>query len=212
MANTQQKTDVPVQAPHYDEEILAVPRTLLFADHAWHGLMCENAEQLISHIVRHSVFLPRQKLETDTNYKQIIPYLVFSHQDELFLMRRRKTSSERRLQSLYSFGIGGHTRREDVTSESPCQWGMREFNEEVCYAGTYKERLLGLINDDTNDVGQVHLGVVYLLEGNSKDIAIRDEHAEGSLLSIAECGFFYDKMETWSRIVYDALTSKKEDS
>lgn len=212
MAHPQQQSETPIINCQYDEDVLAVPRTLLFADHAWQGLQTENASQIINHIVRHSLFLPRQQLETDENHKQIIPYLIFSYREEIFLMRRRKNSNEKRLQSMYSIGIGGHTRKEDVTGENPCFWGMREFQEEVCFTGTFTQRLIGIINDDSNDVGRVHLGVVYLLEGSSGDIAIRDEHAEGSLLAIEECGFFYEKMESWSRIVYDALTTNKEDS
>jgi predicted NUDIX family phosphoesterase len=52
----------------------------------------------------------------------------------------------------------------------------------------------------------VHLGVVFLVEGDTPDIRIREtEKLAGELLTLGEMRMYYLAMESWSQIVYDRL-------
>ena len=134
-------------------------------------------------------------MEEDPRYKQIIPYLLFKHQDQYFLMQRMATSSEQRLKNKYSLGIGGHMREQDMENGATIfDWAQREFHEEIDYSGNFSIKTIGILNDDSNPVGQVHLGLVLLLEGDSSDIRVRSELKSGKLLSTQECLNF---IKTW---------------
>lgn len=193
------------------ENILVVPTKLLFFEGVWQGLRGANQINLAEYmdlIQSQCQFLSRPIMEYDVNYKQIIPYLVFKYQDKYFLMQRGSEASESRLRSKYSLGIGGHIIEEDMQGGSIFEWAKREFTEEVNYAGQMQVKMLGILNDDSNEVGKVHLGLVMLLIGDSDNIKIKSELKSGELLSIEECLAFEDQMENWSKLVFAYL--KKE--
>ena len=144
-------------------------------------------------------------METNPLYKQIIPYLIFKHEDRYFLMQRKAKASEQRLKNKYTLGIGGHIRQEDMTSNDIFAWARREFDEEVSYSGSLTITPLGLLNDDSNEVGKVHIGLVLLVEGNSAEITVKSELEGGQLLTLEECEVHYDAMETWSQLIFDYL-------
>jgi predicted NUDIX family phosphoesterase len=146
-------------------------------------------------------------VEEAPEYQQIIPYVVFRHRDRYLLTRRLKASSERRLRQLYSLGVGGHINPEDVQNGDPVSDGMRrEWEEEVAYAGAFEARLLGLIKEESAPVGRVHVGLVFLIDGESPDISIREtDKLSGELLTLDEMRIYYLEMESWSQIVYDRL-------
>src|ERR1700732_5004365 len=100
------------------EEVLVVPREEIFPDGAWHGFIDTEPERYLSIIAERRQFRPRGEVENDPEFQQIIPYVVFRHDDRYFLPRRLKQSSEKRLRHLYSLGIGGHINREDVSDEA----------------------------------------------------------------------------------------------
>ena len=188
------------------ENILVVKKTTLFGQKAVQGLIKET-ESYLTIIHQAKEFLPRPQMEQDENYKQIIPYLVFKYQNRYFLMQRRSDSSEQRLSNKFSLGIGGHMRQEDMEQASTIfDWAKREFHEEIDYSGNFSITTLGLLNDDTTDVGKVHTGLVLLLEGDSPEIQVRSELKSGKLLTLPECFDFYPQMETWSQIIFDTLT------
>ena len=190
----------------HDEEILVVPRSSLFQGHSpWHGLKKTSLEDFQRFIEEHKEFHPRSAMEADPMYKQIIPYLVFKHATTFFLMQRTPHGNEQRLKSKYSLGIGGHIRKEDLAKKSIIDWAQREFQEEVDYQGTYTVTTLGLLNDDSNPVGEVHLGCVFIIEGDSSSIKIKSELQSGVLLTLAECKAFYPLMEGWSQMVFTYL-------
>ncbi len=195
----------------WNEQILVVKRDRLFPDFqaVWHGVQSANLSKCIDTIITYQEFMPRGIAETDFSYKQVIPYLVFKHGEKLFLMQRRSNSSESRLANKYSLGIGGHIRKEDIQSRDIFEWARREFYEEVDYKDILKITPLGILNDDTNDVGKVHVGLVLLLEGDSDQISIRSELQNGTLYSFEECMNFYPQMESWSQLVFDFLTTSK---
>lgn len=200
-----QSTTAPkVFAGTHDEHILVVKRSDLFAtENAWHGLKKVENAAWIETILTKKEFLPRSLMETDPTYKQIIPYLVFTHENRLFMMQRQAKASETRLKSKFSLGIGGHIREEDIDGADIIAWARREFHEEVAYKDTFTVEPLGILNDDSNDVGKVHVGFVYLLKGTSPDISVYEELKSGTLMTIEECAELYDRMESWSQIVFD---------
>ncbi len=195
----------PVTAPQ-DEEILVVKRDELFKTMpAWAGLKKVNFAQYLNLIQEKKEFLPRSLMEQDPNYKQIIPYLVFSYNDRYFLMQRTAQATEQRLQNKYSLGIGGHIRKEDMQTDSLFDWARREFHEEVNYTDSFEIEPLGMLNDDSNAVGQVHIGFVFLLKGSSSNISVKSELKSGQLVDMQEMQYYVAKMESWSQMVYEFL-------
>jgi len=193
-----------------DEKILVVARRQLFPEGAFQGflpIVDFSAYQEL--IMENRQFFWRSEMEGDPSFKQIIPYLVFCHEDRYFLMRRRGDASEARLKNKYTLGIGGHIRQEDMLDESLVNWAKREFAEEVCYDGGLTISALGLINDETNSVGQVHTGFVFLLQGDAASISVKSELKEGELMSLEQMAPSYANMETWSQMVFDFLVARQ---
>lgn len=205
MSTQTQASTIP---QHHDEHILVVKRDALFPLVAWQGLQEVTNSHFMDIVHAKKEFLPRSLMEQDPTYKQIIPYLVFQHGDRYFLMQRQAKATETRLQNKYSLGIGGHIRQEDIAGDDIAAWARREFEEEVSYNGNYTVQLIGILNDDSNAVGQVHIGFIYLLTGDSEHISVKEELKSGTLLSLEECEKFYDSMESWSQIVFDYLNNK----
>lgn len=187
------------------EQILVVKRDKLFPTHAFQGLQ-PISDHYITLIQKEREFLPRNLMEEDPSYKQIIPYLIFKFEDTYFMMQRRSASSEQRLKNKYTLGIGGHMRQEDMQHGATIfDWAQREFDEEISYKGNLNIKPLGMLNDDSNAVGQVHLGLVLLLEGDRPHIAVRSELKSGTLVSLHDCLSYYPDMESWSQIIFDTV-------
>lgn len=188
------------------EQILVVKQNTLFKNQpAWHGMLTDKIDPIISTIMEHQEYMTRSIAETDESYKQIIPYLIFTHNNKYFVMQRKATASEQRLAGKLSLGIGGHMQQQDMTSNNIIDWVQREFEEEVSYEGTLRITTLGILNDDSSKVGKVHLGLVLLAHGDNDNIAIKDEHKSGYLMTKAECMERYDSMESWSQMILDFL-------
>jgi len=195
------------------EEVLVVPRKILFGEkneRYFQGFLPRKNVEFEELIRKKSIFIlrktssPKQKkpAEEDPEMKQIIPYIIFKYKDEFFVYKRLEKSDEKRLVEKYSIGIGGHINpidRGDVLWE-----GMkREFLEEVDYPYRYKSKIIGFINDDRDDVGKVHFGVVFLLEGSNSRIEVKErDKISGKMMTLIEAGKFRDKMESWSQIAF----------
>jgi predicted NUDIX family phosphoesterase len=190
------------------EQVLCVKREDIFPDGAWHGFVSTELERHQRVIRERHSFKPRSEVEDDPSYQQIIPYLVFRHDGHYFLTHRLRASSEKRLRKQYSLGIGGHINPGDLLGGDPILDGLkREWQEEVVFNGRFEARLIGFLNEDSSPVSKVHLGVVFLLDGDSPNIAIRETNKlAGELLTLDEMRIYYLGMESWSQIVYDQLT------
>lgn len=202
MAQTQ---SVNVTPPVKTERILVIKRSELFQEPAWTGIKAVNFDNYLKLIQEKQEFMPRNLAEENFDYKQIIPYLIFQHQDTYFLMQRKSGSSEQRLANKYSLGIGGHLREEDMKGATLFDWARREFDEEINYSGNLEITPLGILNDDSNDVGKVHVGFVFLLKGDSSNISIKSELQSGELFTAEQCQEKYEAMETWSQLVFDFI-------
>jgi predicted NUDIX family phosphoesterase len=189
------------------EQVLVVRREDMFPDGAWHGFVADNLDRHQRVIRERHFFKPRAEVENDASFQQIIPYVVFRHGDRYLLTHRLRASSEKRLRKQYSLGVGGHINPGDLEGGDPILDGLkREWSEEVIYEGRFEARMLGLLNEDSSPVSKVHLGVVFLVDGDTPDIGIREtDKLAGELLTLEEMRMYYLAMESWSQIVYDRL-------
>ena len=190
------------------EQVLCVKREDIFPDGAWHGFISDGLERHQKVIREHHFFMSRTDVEDDPSYQQIIPYVVFRHGDLYLLTHRLRASSEKRLRKQYSLGVGGHINPADLAGGDPIQDGLkREWEEEVIYEGRFEAHLIGLLNDESSPVSKVHLGVVFLVDGDRPEIAIREtDKLAGELLTLNDMRIYYLGMESWSQMVYDRLT------
>ncbi len=155
-------------------------------------------------------FRPRHEVEDDPSLKQIIPYVIFRSDGLIFTYVRGKSGGESRLRRLRSLGVGGHVAEADAdgrgTVEAYEMALRRELDEEVDVKSSGAIHRLGLINDDSNPVGLVHLGVVHLYDLDRPDVTPREDAlAEPEFLKMADLPALRDQFETWSRICIDAL-------
>jgi predicted NUDIX family phosphoesterase len=154
-------------------------------------------------------YRPRSEVETDPSFKQLIPYVVLRCGDQLFHYARGQRGTEARLRALRSVGVGGHISQDDSNLfGDPYREGMlREVAEEVYLESDYTEHCLGLINDDGNAVGQVHLGIVHVFELAEPKVRRREQALTRSgFAPLAELRGQREEFETWSQFVLDVLT------
>src|SRR5262249_39029400 len=158
---------------------------------------------------QHLSYRSRAEAESDPAYKQIVPYVVLKWRDQVFHYTRGKRATETRLQALRSVGVGGHISADDRNLfDSPYREAMfREVAEEVCLETSYDERCMGLINDDSTPVGQVHLGIVHVFELAEPKVHRREQALTRSgFAAIDELRRRAAEFETWSRFVLEALS------
>ncbi len=196
------------------EHVLVVP-TLLFHEIGHFQGFTADIDRYVSTLLDplHTSYRPRNEVEDDPSYKQLIPYCIFRHEGHVFHYTRGTAQGESRLHSKRSIGVGGHVSTIDETGNGdPYREGMqREIAEEVHLETAYLESCIGLINDDTTSVGRVHLGIVHLFDLDAPKVRPREESmketgfADPTDLS-AESGQF----ETWSQICLNYLLSGKE--
>ena len=195
------------------EEILVVPRPLLDELGAFQGLTLEVDRYLPTLLdPANNFFMDRAAAEEDPGFKQLIPYSLFRHEGRYLHYFRGKSGGEARLHAQGSLGIGGHINpvdtREDHLGEATYMAGVtREIEEELILEGEHPHRVVGLLNDDSNPVGQVHLGVVHLFDLSTATVAAREDAlAELQFRSVDELrGPLYEGLETWTRFCVDAL-------
>lgn len=195
------------------EQVLVVPRGLFDELGAFEGIRTgvEAAVAVLLDPARH-FFLDRAAAEEDPGHKQLIPYCIFRHAGRFLHYTRGKSGGEARLHALGSIGIGGHVNPVDAAGgrfgpEAYHAAVRREIDEELAIGGRWSERIVALLNDDSNPVGQVHLGVVHLVELESSEVTAREEAlADLSFRSLEELrGPLRDGLESWSRHCVDAL-------
>ena len=197
----------------YDNEhVLVVRRQLLESIGSFQGLNPDTTSYLPQFLSeQNNFFMLRDLAEDDPSHKQIIPYAIFHHDGKFLHYVRGKKSGEQRLAAKGSIGIGGHINTEDAQASSlerdTYMTGVeREMNEELVIRSGYQQRIVALINDDSNEVGQVHLGVVHLFELESPDVSPNEAAiSELEFLSRDELSARREQLETWSQICVDGF-------
>lgn len=170
------------------------------------GLITEGVEEIVRVIEAHHEFRPRPEMETDPAYKQIIPYVLVTRGAEAFVMQRLKKGGEQRLHGLLSLGVGGNINPVDEAGGSALMAGLRrEVDEEVAVERAASLTPLGVINNDRDEVGRVHLGFLFRLEAEGAVTVRETEKLSGSFMPIAALPALRDKMEGWSQIALEVL-------
>lgn|ERR1035437_3194891 len=191
------------------EEVLVVPRSLLEACGAFQGIRIEDIDAVIARLLdpANHFFLDRAAAENDPSHKQLIPYCIFRHGDRILHYTRGKSGGESRLHAKLSVGVGGHVNPVDTDAgrSGPDTYHAavtREIEEELELPGKHPHRIIALLNDDSNPVGQVHLGIVHLVDLDSDDVRSREDAlAELAFSPLSELsGPLFERLETWSQL------------
>jgi predicted NUDIX family phosphoesterase len=186
-----------------EERVLVLPRRSIMADPGWHGITTNGLADFAALVERDGRFATRSAMEVDRRWKQVIPYLVLRDGPRYFLMRRTKAGADARLHDRWSIGVGGHLNPGDGDLAGGLR---REWREELDAAFEPEFRLIGLLNDDTTEVGSVHLGAVYEAEAAGRPVTIREtDKLSGSFATPDDVAAVVDRMETWSALVFEHL-------
>ena len=209
-------------APQEQEFVLVVPRRALFPTHYPQGFQVFDEPGALHDragfadlVERAAYFVERDHAEHEPDLKQVIPYTVVAASDGRVLrLRRTKRGGDARLHDKLSIGVGGHVNPVDAAGgrDVLAACGLRELAEELILPEHGDPTPLGLINDDSNPVGAVHVGLAQVLVvDDPARIAIREtETLEGELMDVdalraeAAAGANY---ETWSTLLLDRLDS-----
>lgn len=191
------------------EEVLVVPTRILHEAGLFQGFN-PRVDHYLPRLLdpAHLSYLRRGQAEDDPSFKQIIPYVILKWRDQIFNYVRGKRASETRLQTLRSIGVGGHINPGDsnLFDDSYREAMLRELAEEVHLDASYTERCLGLINDDSTSVGQVHLGIVHVFELAEPSVQRREQGlTRAGFNPIAELRLARAEFETWSQFVLDLM-------
>jgi predicted NUDIX family phosphoesterase len=195
-----------------DENILVIKRSLFDQLGSFQGLNFESRKYLDAILSRgNNFFLPRAQAEKDPTHKQIIPYVLLTHGGKLLHYIRGKKAGEQRLVAKGSIGIGGHMNESDESlfalDEAAYRAGVeREVGEEIRIDAEFEDCIVALLNDDSNEVGQVHLGVVHVFKLAEPKVEKREAMITNiAFLAKEELLARRDSLETWSQICLDAL-------
>jgi predicted NUDIX family phosphoesterase len=195
-----------------EEMILVVRRSLFDALGAFQGLNFDVERYLPAFLAReNNFFMPRSAAESDPSFKQIIPYVLLTHEGRVHHYVRGKKAGEQRLVAKGSLGIGGHMNDSDeglfaMDRDAYNISVQREVAEELQLNSAYTNRTVALLNDDSNEVGRVHLGVLHVFELETDDVRKGEAMiTELQFLDRASLAGRREAMESWSQICFDHL-------
>lgn len=194
-----------------DERVLVVPTLALDRLGRFQGFIADADRYLSALLVPELMdYRPRSEVETDPSLKQIIPYVVFRCREAAFCYTRGASQGEARLHRLRSLGVGGHVAHEDAGGErtrSAYELALkRELDEEVAVSSPGRIQLVGLINDDSTPVGEVHLGVIHLFDLEQPHVTPREQGlAESGFLPFERIRALRGEFETWSQFCIDSV-------
>jgi predicted NUDIX family phosphoesterase len=189
-----------------DELVLVIPRDEVPGGLDFLGVVERPFAPVLAAVQEHGEFRPRGKVEDDPSLKQIIPYLLLRDGERVFLMKRTSAGGDERLHERYSIGVGGHVNRGDADVLGGLN---REWREEIDADFVPDFEPVGLLNDDSNPVGAVHLGLVYAADAAGRPVAIRERHKlSGEFVTMETVANVHQKLETWSALLFDFLSAR----
>ena len=189
------------------EMVLGLPRTAVPGGLSFRGVRGVPLDPYLAAVAGHGTFRPRDEVEDDPSWKQVIPYLALRDGELLFLMRRTRAGGDERLHDRYSIGVGGHVNPQDGDVVGGLR---REWMEEVEADFTPDFQPIGVLNDDKNAVGAVHLGLVFAADAVGRPVGIREkEKLSGSFATFDEVAAVADKLETWSELLFAHLLEQR---
>ncbi len=191
------------------ERVLVLPRERVPGGCAFTGIRPAgdaSLAELREAVVSQGRFLDRPIAEANPAFKQLIPYVVVRSGALVFLMERSDGGGDPRLHRKASIGVGGHLNPVDGGAD-PLDAGLRrEWSEELIAGWEPRFRLIGVLNDDSNPVGSVHLGVVFVVDAAGRELAVRErEKLSGRWADPAMLVAAGERLETWSRLVAEHL-------
>ena len=196
------------------EKVLVIERRVLESLGLFQGVSLEVNRYLTQLWKGRGVsFMPRPKAEKNPAYKQLIPYVIMAHEDTYLCYIRGKAVDEPRLAERVSIGIGGHINPSDRISVSRKNIKevylnalAREVAEEVIVETEHDDKIVGLINDDSNNVGRVHFGIIHLWRLARPNVRNREQEiCQVRFMNIDELQQVRNNMETWSQLCIDNL-------
>jgi predicted NUDIX family phosphoesterase len=197
-----------------EEQVLVVERKVVEEAGMFQGLVFD-VQRYLDKLFVPGVprFMARSAAEKDPSFKQLIPYVLMSCEGRYLSYVRGKRAGEARLTGNRSIGIGGHINPADDMplfnadfSDAYLAAVEREVAEEVCVEARHTDSIVALLNDDSNEVGSVHLGVVHHWVLDSPDVTKKEQMiTQMTFMTPAELREVRDSLETWSQICLQLL-------
>lgn len=191
------------------EHVLVLPRSAIPDGCDFHGIRNADADGLTdlrTAVSAYGRYLKRPEAEKDPAFKQLIPYVVVCDGDAVFLMHRTDAGGDARLHGRASIGVGGHLNPVDAGEDALMAGLRREWAEELETEWEPHFQFIGLLNDESNPVGAVHLGVVFTVETAGRLVAVREhEKLTGAFVDADSLAASWNRLESWSQLVADAL-------
>ena len=195
-----------------EENILVIRRSLFDELGRFQGLSFEPQRYLKAIISDgNTLFLRRAEAENDPTYKQIIPYVILAYEGRVVYYVRGKRAGEQRLVAKGSIGIGGHLNDADIglfrlNEEHYNRVVEREVHEEIHLLSKFRNQIVALLNDDSTEVGRVHLGIVHIFKLKEPRVQKREAMITGlAFLTKEELMARRESLETWSQICLNSL-------
>lgn len=186
-----------------EEQILVIPREKLLKED-FYGFKHFSEFKEFSNTLKYIEVKRRGDMEIDPRYKQLISYIIVKNENgDILTYKRLKGGGESRLHSRISIGVGGHMNPHEGLSEYPLltENAKRELKEELGVDADLT--LIGFVNDDTNAVGEVHFGVVYIATVNESEIHITE--TDTLEVEFTDGVYYLDNLETWSELILDKV-------
>jgi len=198
------------------KQIMVVNRETLYAEKSFDGFLAANQFDFESVILSNFIWMNKDEAEINPSYKQPVGYSIIYNPTikQVFLYQRSKVDknyAEKRLQGKWSCGVGGHIEKVDTRNGNPIhESSLREIQEEIQIFGKKRMQVLGYINDDSDDVGKVHFGILYLVIIDGNEVKPLDpEINEGKLVPLStledKCNSTDVVVENWSKIALGPL-------
>lgn len=198
---------------NFSKKVLCFESTLLDKLGRFQGISTDVSNYFPTIITKPNYhFIERRIAEKEHTFKQIIPYVILLYDGDVFSYRRGKRGSETGLHELYSIGVGGHIEDDDTLLWSSDEVGYkdalwREVFEEVSISSEYNEKCAGLINDDSNKVGQLHFGIIHIVKLDQKSVSKKESIiTDSGFMSVEKAKSNLDYYETWSQLCLNKLS------
>jgi predicted NUDIX family phosphoesterase len=191
------------------ERVLVLPRDQVPGGCDFRGIRNGGDDELRAlreAVKAHGRYVDRAQAENDPSLKQLIPYVVVRDGSTVFLMERTDAGGDARLHGKASIGVGGHLNPVDRGEDALMAGLRREWDEEMEADWEPIFKLIGFLNDDTNAVGAVHLGVVFSVDAGGRPLGIREaDKLTGSFVDASALVAARDRLETWSALVVESM-------
>ena len=157
---------------------------------------------------------PRDMLEVDPRFRQLIPYVLIQVGDRFVRYTRTSDGGEARLHQLKSIGFGGHVDLSDlVTGENSVDLdatlrraAVREMEEELGDLDYIDREWQGILVENGTEVGRVHIGLVEIWTLRTPPQKLAEKALDAlTLCTVDELKRCREQLEKWSDMLLDHL-------